>query len=230
MHRKLSKKREGKMTTLTSSISQQILINWECSEDAWCLKNLQLKPVYMNSLYKHLLNKGADGTACALFPFKTIIAQHDRCVIREMRKVVATGILPAHTVTALSIFECERMPFYDSNAQLTGVISHIKSVRMITPRFFITDERGGTLTSTCPPGPFSVKEWEVACLMMAGMSEKEMADLLCRSLRTIKFHKSNILALTQCGNTREFLSLARTNNWDVYLPPAFSRPRYIIRQ
>ncbi|MDR6367004.1 helix-turn-helix transcriptional regulator [Enterobacter sp. SORGH_AS_0287] len=230
MHRKIPNKRTDTITTLTPSIPQQILINWESSEDAWCLKNLQLQPVYMNPLYSHLLDKGADGKACALSPFKRMIAVHDRRVTTEMRKVVATGVLPPHTVATLSIFECERMPFYDNQAHLTGIISHIKSIRMVTPRFFITGERGGILTTTCPPGPFSAKEWEVACLMMSGLSEKEMADLLCRSLRTIKFHKSNILSLTQCENTREFQSLARNKNWEVYIPPAFSRPQYIIGQ
>lgn len=171
MYRKISKKRTDTITTLSSSIPQQILINWECSEDAWCLKNLQFQPVYMNPLYSHLLEKGGDGTACALSPFKTVIALHDRRVTREMRKEVATGVLPPYTVAALSIFECERMPFYDKKAQLTGIISHIKPVRMVTPRFFITGERGGILTSICPPGPFSAKEWEIACLMMSVVAQ-----------------------------------------------------------
>lgn len=215
---------------LSPNISEQVLINWEYSEDAWCLKNENMQPIYMNTLYRRLLEKGEDGTSCALTPFKTAIAMHDHRVKMERRKVLATGILPVSTVAALSVFECERMPFYDSYAEPSGIISHFKSIRMVTPRFFINGESGEILTTTCPHGSFSAREWEVACLMMAGLSEKEMADKLCRSLRTIKFHKSNILALTECQSTRDFISLARKNKWEVYLPPLFSQPRYIISQ
>lgn len=230
MREDVSKEKIDNIKKLIPYISEQILINWEYSEDAWCLKNKELQPVYMNPLYRRLLEKGKDGASCALTPFKTVIAMHDHRVTMERRKVVATGILPASTVASLSVFECERMPFYDSHAEPSGIISHFKSVRLVTPRFFITGEWGDVLTTVCPPGPFSAKEWEVACLMMAGMSEKEMAERLCRSLRTIKFHKSNILAQTQCQSTRDFIYLARKNNWEVYLPPLFTRPRYIIRQ
>lgn len=230
MHHEISKERLDSISRLSPSVPQEVIIAWEYSEEAWCLKNMHMQPVYMNPLYRHLLEKGEGGTPCALSPFKTLIAQHDRRVSREMRKIVATGILPPDAATALNVFECERMPFYDNRARPAGIISHIRPVTMVTPRFFISQEWGGTLTTTCPAGPFSAKEWEVACLMMAGLSEKEMADLLCRSLRTIKFHKSNILSLTQCENTREFLLLARQKNWQCYIPPVFSRPRYIIRQ
>lgn len=231
MYRKKSKERVKYLEQLTPFIPQEILINWECSEDAWCLKNRLLQPIYMNSLYSRLLKKGEDGALCALSPFKSVIAQHDSRVTTEMRKIVATGIFPEGTDAALRIFECERMPFYDHQSNPSGIISHIKPIRMVTLRFFITGETvEGAFTTNRPPSQFSAKEWEVACLMMSGMSEREMADILCRSLRTIKFHKSNILSLTQCETTREFLSLARQKEWDIYIPPLFSRPRYIIGQ
>ncbi|EKZ6372281.1 helix-turn-helix transcriptional regulator [Klebsiella aerogenes] len=226
----LSKEKFDNIKKLTPYISEQFLINWEYSEDAWCLKNENLKPVYMNALYSRLLEKREDSVSCVLTPFKNIIAIHDHRVMMERRRVLATGILPASTVAALSVFECERMPFYDSHAKPSGIISHFKSIRMVTPRFFINGEWEDVLTTTCPPGPFSSKEWEIVCLMIAGMSEKEMAKKLCRSLRTIKFHKSNILALTQCQSTRDFISLSRKNKWEFYIPPLFSRPRYIISQ
>ncbi|PHI29818.1 transcriptional regulator FimZ [Budvicia aquatica] len=65
-------------------------------------------------------------------------------------------------------------------------------------------------------------------LIMAGLSEKEIAKKVNRTIRTVKFHKSNILQKNDCTTTREFIMLAKEHKWQFYIPPIFVKIQYII--
>lgn len=217
-----------KSNSLDFKIPLEILIAWESSDEAWCLKDMHKTPIYTNARYALLLKPIKGGTASALSPFQAFISIHDQRVIDEVRKVEAIGILPIEGSRVFSIFYCERMPYYDSEANIIGIISHIKPLNSVAPRFFVSGGGIGKLTAVCPCKIFTDKEWLVAFLLLQGMAEKEIADILHRTLRTIKFHKTNILSKVYCGSTREFMSLARKNQWQLYIPPLFSKPCYII--
>lgn len=219
----------AKLNSLTVAIPLEILIAWESSDEAWCLKDVHKIPIYANTRYALLLKPVKEGKPSALAPFKPFIAVHDQRVIDEMRKIEAIGILPIEANRVFSVFYCERMPYYDKQAKLSGIISHIKPLNSITPRFFVSGDDIGKLTSVCPSDIFTDKEWVVAFLLLQGMVEKEIAVILNRTLRTVKFHKSNILAKVHCGTTRGFIFLARQQHWQFYIPPLFSKPCYIIR-
>ncbi|GKX61586.1 helix-turn-helix transcriptional regulator [Pragia fontium] len=76
----------------------------------------------------------------------------------------------------------------------------------------------------------SDKEWEIAFLIIVGLSEKEIAKKVNRTIRTVKFHKSNILQKTKCTTTRDFIIFARQNKWQFYVPPIFAKIQYIIKK
>lgn len=219
----------AKLNSLAIAIPLEILIAWESSDEAWCLKDVHKNPVYANARYGLLLKPEGNGRPSALAPFKPFISIHDQRVIDEMRKIEAVGILPIDSKRIFSVFYCERMPYYDKQAHCSGIISHIKPLHSITPRFFISGDGIGKLTVACPSEILSAKEWVVAFLLLQGMAEKEIASILNRTLRTVKFHKSNILAKVHCETTREFIFFARKKQWQFYIPPLFSKPCYIIR-
>ncbi|MEB6334643.1 helix-turn-helix transcriptional regulator [Serratia rhizosphaerae] len=218
-----------RLHALSPDVPVEMLISWESSDDAWFLKDENSMPIYANAEYSQLMVRGNQGSSSILSPFKPFITLHDRRVIEELRKIEAVGILPVNTHKTLSVFYCERMPYYDHHAHLSGIISHIKPLSIFTPRFFISGEEMGWLTTNCPTTLFSKKEWEVIFLILQGMPEKDIADTVHRTVRTIKFHKNNILAKSHCETTREFISESRGKKWDLYIPPLFSNPCYIIR-
>ncbi|MFI8417534.1 helix-turn-helix transcriptional regulator [Serratia sp. NPDC078593] len=75
----------------------------------------------------------------------------------------------------------------------------------------------------------SDKEWHVAIFIIQGYSEKRIAQKLNRSLRTVKFHKTNIFQKTQCNNTDDFTRFAYSQGWQFYLPTGVVSPMYIIK-
>ncbi|WBF46142.1 helix-turn-helix transcriptional regulator [Serratia rubidaea] len=85
------------------------------------------------------------------------------------------------------------------------------------------------MSGQMPSKFFSAKEWNIIFLLLQGFSEKEMAQCLNRTLRTIKFHKTNILQKTHCAHTRDFVLLACRHGWQYSIPPAFLPPGYFIR-
>lgn len=49
------------------------------------------------------------------------------------------------------------------------------------------------------------REREVLSLVVNGMKNQQMADLLCVSLRTIEVHRSNVMKKLQADNLAELL-------------------------
>lgn len=58
---------------------------------------------------------------------------------------------------------------------------------------------------------FSDKEWTVAFLLLQGMAEQEIADVISRTVRTVKFHKGNVQEKTSCSTTQGFIMPVRKN-------------------
>ncbi|RWR02214.1 hypothetical protein ED28_09085 [[Pantoea] beijingensis] len=207
----------------------ELRIAWEKSDDAWCLKDRERKIVFVNEKYYSLIapdnRKGESAFSC----FRHYIICHDNRVIDEERKIEAFGVLPTIATSEFAMFQCERMPFYNATAHMIGIMSHVTPLGAITPNFFVSGEGVGTFSTCCPLDIFSEREWVVAFLLLLGLSEKEAAEKLNRTLRTIKFHKSNILQKTYCATTREFIQLARRNKWQFAIPHEFAKPCYIIR-
>lgn len=127
----------AKLNSLAIAIPLETLIYWEFSDEAWCLKNhVHKKPVYANVKYKSLLKPLTQGISPELASFKRFIAIHDQRVIDEEKKIEAIGILPNGLNNVFTVFYCERMPYYDKQANISGVISHIRPLQSVPPLFF----------------------------------------------------------------------------------------------
>ena len=98
----------------------------------------------------------------------------------------------------------------------------------VAPRGFIATDGIGTFTFTPPSELFTSREWDVIYLLLSGLSEKEIAEQISRSLSTVKFHKSNIFQKVGCSCIGAFKALARQKKWNFYIPPTFASAKYII--
>lgn len=212
------------------NIPPEFMIAWKMSEAAWCLKDIKRKLVFSNEKYSALITPSQGSKQPPLSIFSNCIAQHDIRVIEEKKKIDAIGIFPPPYVNDLSIFLCERMPFYDCEEKVVGVVSRITPLKSMTPLFFVTGDEGqGVLTTSPPSKIFTDKEWVVVFLMLLGCREKDISRTINRTVRTIKFHKSNILQKTACETTNDFILLARHNKWQFSVPPMFCKSCYIIK-
>ncbi|GAB5560745.1 MAG: UvrY/SirA/GacA family response regulator transcription factor [Synoicihabitans sp.] len=103
--------------------------------------------------------------------------------------------------------------FVDKTAPLAYVIQAIDTV-MAGGMFFASHVQaestsvGGSLppASEVPPSALSARELEVACLVAAGRSSKEVASDLDLSTRTVEKHRANIMEKL---GVREVASLVR---------------------
>lgn len=209
-------------------IPPELIIAWKMSEAAWCVKDTDRKLVFTNEKYNNLIIPNKETKKSALSFFSDYIVRHDSKVMEEKRKIDAIGIFPAPYINELSIFFCERMPYYNREAKVVGVASRITPLTCLTPLFFVSGEGKGMLTTARPAEFFTEKEWVVVFLLLLGFCEKDISRKLNRTLRTIKFHKSNILQKTACETTNEFIQFARQHKWQFSVPPKFSKPCYII--
>ncbi|HBO5728281.1 TPA: response regulator transcription factor [Pseudomonas aeruginosa] len=125
-----------------------------------------------------------------------------------------------------SIEEHDKLVIQTGNR--TGVIAHAKTLTSVAPRGFIATDGIGTFTFTPPSELFTSREWDVIYLLLSGLSEKEIAEQISRSLSTVKFHKSNIFQKVGCSCIGAFKALARQKKWNFYIPPTFASAKYII--
>ena len=226
-HKDFSYPKKGKEKRFT--LSTETLRAWETSQDGWCFKNKQKNIIYVNDAYRKILHQTRECKESFLSHFHQPINMHDDKVMFEKRKVSAVGMLPQLTDSDLSVFDCERSPFYDLSGEMVGIVSHIKPLDCITPRYFFFGDGAGPLNISCPLDTLTDKEWVIAFLVIWGLSEKEISEKIHRTLRTIKFHKNNIFNKTLCVTTRDFVEMARKNRWHLYIPPVFASPCYIVR-
>ncbi|EPQ8853337.1 LuxR C-terminal-related transcriptional regulator [Pseudomonas aeruginosa] len=183
----------------------ELIISWEQSEEAWSVKDNCLNFVYVNRRYTELITPRFGQKNSLLSPFSASIEEHDKLVIQTGKRIEALALLRPDDHPAPCCLYFERMPLYDRRGNRTGVIAHAK-----------------TLTSVAP------REWDVIYLLLSGLSEKEIAEQISRSLSTVKFHKSNIFQKVGCSCIGAFKALARQKKWNFYIPPTFASAKYII--
>lgn len=213
---------------LLNSISSELCCLLEESCDAWCVKNTTGKIIYTNDVYNKLITPSQEGDIPLLSPFREKIFVHDATVFSQAKAVSAFGVLASIDKKVKIPFQCKRTPLFNRYKEVNGLVSHIKPLFSVATDIFINKDNMGFLTCSKPSELFSEKEWDVVYLMMQGYSEKEMAEKLHRSLRTIKFHKTNIFQKTHCSNTSGFTEYIKMQRWNFYIPPAFSTPCYCI--
>lgn len=200
----------------------------ERSCDAWCIKNIDGKIVYINNVYKKLISPPSVGEPPLLFQFRENIYMHDKTVFSQAETIHAFGVLASVDRKVNIPFQCKRVPLFNREKRVNGLVSHIKPLFSVATDIFINKDNLGFLTCRKPSALFSDKEWDVIYLIIQGYSEKIIAEKLHRSLRTIKFHKTNIFQKTYCMNTTEFTEYAKKKRWHFYIPSSFSSPCYCI--
>lgn len=200
----------------------------ECS-NAWCIKNLKGKILFINSAYKKLITPMDIGGHSFFFPFKNEIMEHDKFVLYYGKEINAFGIMSSIDGKEKYPFHCKRIPLL-KDQKVRAIVSHVKPLLSISNNFFSSNYDVGILTCQKPDNIFTDKEWEVIFLIMQGYSEKEISKKLFRTLRTIKFHKSSILMKSDCLSSYELRNFIKKQGWQFYIPSAFSKPCYIIEK
>lgn len=107
--------------------------------------------------------------------------------------------------------------FVDKTAPLAYVIQAIDTV-MAGGMFFASHVQaestsvGGSLppASEVPPSALSARELEVACLVAAGRSSKEVASDLDLSTRTVEKHRANIMSSELGESPASFAGCCKT--------------------
>lgn len=126
-----------KLKALPIKVPIEVLALWETSNDAWCLKTIEGSIIYVNKSYYDLITPTSYHKKSALAPFSEIIKDHDSMVMHDGLKVDAVGVLSLNEGKDFKSFFCERMPFYNKLAEISGIISHIGTLKVVTPNFFI---------------------------------------------------------------------------------------------
>jgi len=206
----------------------EMIISWEKSEEAWAVKNNKMQCIYSNKSYLKLITHKENQLDSSLSSVSSSIKRHEQLVISTGKKIDAIGVISISPESGYKSFYFESMPLYNKKAEEIGVITRAKDLISISPQHFIFKDKIGNFNFSEPDDLFTKKEWEIVYLLLSGLSEKEISQILNRTLRTIKFHKNNIFEKTQCHSIQSFKLKARTKQWNYYIPPLFVTSQYII--
>jgi len=184
--------------------------------------------IYTNKNYLKLITPEKDQTNSSLNSVSSSIKRHDQLVISTGKKIDAIGFIFITPDDEFKSFYFESTPLYNKHAEEIGIITCAKELISISPQHFIFKNKVGKFNFSDPGDLFTKKELEIVYLLLSGLSEKEISQMLNRSLRTVKFHKNNIFEKTQCHSIQDFKIKARENQWEFYIPPAFVKSQYIF--
>lgn len=164
----------------------------------------------------------------SLFEDENII-QHwknqDLAIVKNPLK--GLKMLEIHPGTADSPYIVRKMPLYNEGRECVGVIHHIKYIEIFRPNDFIKGKLPGSLLLNKPDEFFTEKECEIIFLKLQGMRSKSIAEILCRSPRTIEHALERLYNKAGVNHIDDFISFCEQRDFHRYLPHKFLQSKRV---
>lgn len=122
------------------------------------------------------------------------------------------------------------LPLMNDQNIISGTAIYFRSLDVFTLSDFIKGKKPGSLLLSKPDDFFSEKECEIIFLKMQGLTNREIAEMLCRSPRTIENRIQQLYGKSGSNNLDEFKQFCINRKIDRYLPKRFLTQQKITFQ
>ncbi|NHB92940.1 helix-turn-helix transcriptional regulator [Photorhabdus cinerea] len=212
-------------------ITRQFTNMWDRSPDAWFVKDNESRFIYANTVFikanKLPENFDVVGYTDEQLPtpvngFSHHFKEHDRHVLKCMQRISSIGTYPQGNGQRPKSYFCEKYPLMDENNQCMGIICHAKEVEHFTVSHYMKNSTPISISSRPPNDILKEIEWIMIFLFCCGINNKDMANEMHMSCRTVEKYFENIYEKLSVSSTMELRSLCKENGYDLYVPPRYS--------
>lgn len=226
---------EGLSPDLSLSLMMHAWIpTWEHLDHPCGAKNLRSQFVYANPAYRRLLALPADFNLEGRYDhempaptseFAEEFRFHDRLVEAVGERKSSLEINEFGAEKKLSAYFFDKFPIYDHASNILGTFFLGRRAVYLDTRFYLNGGKPDSVILTNPSDMFTATQWDIIFFAMQGLSNKQIAKYLKRSVDTIKTHIKTIMDIS-CVNTREqLIDFIESNGWSSYVPEKFMNHR-----
>lgn len=222
-----------KSSTPDMKLSQMMrdwIPTWEKLDHPCGAKNLQSQFVYANPAYKRLLALPAkfnpEGRYDHEMPaptseFAEEFRYHDRLVeeVRERRSSLEVNEFGPQK--QLSAYFFDKFPIFDRDDKVIGTFFFGSRAVVLNTDFYLNGGKPDSIILTKPSDIFSEAQWEIIFFLMRGLSNKQIATKLKKSVDTIKTHLKAIMTIANVNNREQLMEFINANGWASYVPEKY---------
>jgi len=201
------------------------------------VKSLKSEFVYANAAYSDLLNLpprfDLEGRLDSELPARTAeyaasFQMHDRKVEALGQRLSSLEIHPFGREQTLKGYIFNKTPFYNAEGECIGTVFHAQQQTHHSLKYFITDKKPVSIIFSEPSNFFTAREWEVIFLMLRGMSQKQIAQVLNITPGTVRQKVHLIYQKAGVSSNLSLFEFCEASGWTSYVPPAFILRNHIL--
>ncbi len=223
-----------KNTQIYSGFPEMMTTVFDLFSDPIVIASLDSRIVYANmshaklsSLKKseELIGRYYEEVQCPLYQNEQAVQQwknQDKHMINNPLKELR--MLEIHPEGASYPFINRKLPLYNENKELVGILNHVKFLEIYSPNDFIKGKLPGSLLLNRPDDFFTEKECEVIFLKLQGMTSKAIASIIHRSPRTVENMIQRLYEKSGVCHATDFVEFCEKRNLHRYLPLRFIEP------
>ncbi len=144
--------------------------------------------------------------------------QDQRIANKQVEELKMLEIHPRATACPYII---KKMPLYNENKEISGVVNYMKYLEIFRPNDFIMGRLPGSLLLNRPDDFFTERECEIIFLKLQRMTNKTIARILNRAPRTIDNMMQRMYQKAEVNNATDFEEFCEKRELHLYLPARF---------
>ncbi|WP_426576465.1 helix-turn-helix transcriptional regulator [Xenorhabdus stockiae] len=213
-----------------SQITPQLTNMWDKSHEPWFVKDKELRFIYANKAFLELnkLSESFDITGytekALITPFSGLVQlfeDHDKKVLQSMQRISSIGSYFQNNTKNLIPYFCEKYPLMSESNTCMGIICHIKETNYFSVHNYIKNDISVSINLTPPSEVLTEKEWLIIFLFCRGINNKNMANELKISGRTLERYFKIIYEKLSINSMMELKTLCERDHYDLYIPPQY---------
>ncbi|MFI8417147.1 helix-turn-helix transcriptional regulator [Serratia sp. NPDC078593] len=216
----------------SSGVSNESYLNGliamiEHLSEPWGIKDQQSRHIYMNKaayLYTNTpLDFNLEGKFDDEFPATwaecaSELIEHDRRTEESRDRVAVIETHYWFGKDTLTPFISEKLPIYNSDKQIIGVLWNAKPLDTLSPLKYINQQKPSILTTAVETDTFTKAELDIIFLMLQRFSTKEIARVYDVSQKTIENRIYNVYQKANVHSLQQFEEYCKHANLDNYIP------------
>ena len=216
-------------------LAPQVLNLISHSREPMTIKNGNLQYVAVNQAFLRLLKlppdypivgKTLDELPTSLAYLSQRLHKQEQLVMLHEDKFSSIVTHPIGDTNSIHALCFDTRPYYDDDGICAGTMLQVRPVDIFGPNNLLEGDVPKSLVYKVPSRIFTNAEWETVFLISLKYNRKTMSRVLGTSLKAVEHRISRCLQKTGTTTGSELLDYCRKNNWDMYVPPRFLKPRF----